>query len=514
MKRLTKSVFFLIGFGLVFINCSREFENPYDRDCPPEIWTPQNFIAEADTVNNQVDLTWEQPSTSLFDGYLLERTTDSIDWVQVTEDAEELIEHEELAFVDDGVDLGDTLIIYRIKGIADLNETDWVQSNHVGMPPRYFNLALLPEPDAGGTVAGEGSYEATVEVDIEATANTGYHFTNWTCHDEGEDPEFIQDPESPFTTLIMPERDVILDANFEKTEFTLTLEESPHGSAEILEGEGVYYYDDPVTIETSAADGYIFVNWTDENNQEVSTFKLHQFNMPDHDLTLTANFSEFCEGDWECGEDFEFHYMDGQYVVYGTTEKHGICWMDRNLGADRVPESVDDHLGFGDLFQWGRLADGHQFRNSTTTDHTSSSNDPGHDHFIIMDDEPPVDWRIPQNNNLWQGVTDIINNPCPDGWRLPTDEELNIERVSWITNDVDGAFASDLKWPAAGERSYFTGDISHDQQRGSVWSRKTNAEKSSVYTSFALRYSNDDDQTNVFHIWRASGRSVRCVRDN
>jgi uncharacterized protein (TIGR02145 family) len=34
----------------------------------------------------------------------------------------------------------------------------------------------------------------------------------------------------------------------------------------------------------------------------------------------------------------------------------------------------------------------------------------------------PYDWRVPQNDNLWQGV-DGTNNPCPEGWRIPTQTE-------------------------------------------------------------------------------------------
>ncbi len=40
------------------------------------------------------------------------------------------------------------------------------------------------------------------------------------------------------------------------------------------------------------------------------------------------------------------------------------------------------------------------------------------------------DWRSPQNDNLWQGVNGI-NNPCPSGYRLPTEAELEAERLSW-----------------------------------------------------------------------------------
>jgi hypothetical protein len=91
--------------------------------------------------------------------------------------------------------------------------------------------------------------------------------------------------------------------------------------------------------------------------------------------------------------------------------------MDRNLGASRVAQTYDDGQAYGDLFQWGRLDDGHQSRTSGTTTTLSNSNSPGHNMFITLD-SAPYDWRKPQNQNLWQGLGGN-NNPCPSGWRVP-----------------------------------------------------------------------------------------------
>ena len=42
-------------------------------------------------------------------------------------------------------------------------------------------------------------------------------------------------------------------------------------------------------------------------------------------------------------------------VTYGTQ-----TWMDRNLGARRVATAVDDVFSYGNYYQWGRPADGHE----------------------------------------------------------------------------------------------------------------------------------------------------------
>ena len=126
-------------------------------------------------------------------------------------------------------------------------------------------------------------------------------------------------------------------------------------------------------------------------------------------------------------------------VINVTNPTTGKIWMDRNLGASQVATSSSDAASYGDLYQWGRRADGHQCRTSATTAALSSIDQPAHGNFILAP-STPYDWRSPQNTNLWQGVNGI-NNPCPSGYRIPTEPELEAERLSWSVNTSVGAFA-------------------------------------------------------------------------
>ena len=151
-----------------------------------------------------------------------------------------------------------------------------------------------------------------------------------------------------------------------------------------------------------------------------------------------------------------------------TNPNTGEIWMDRNLGATQVATSSTDAAAYGDLYQWGRAADGHQIRTSGTTSTLASSDSPGHGNFITVSSSP-YDWRNPQNDNLWQGVSGT-NNPCPSGYRLPTQAEWNTERTSWSSNNAAGAFASPLKLPVAGSRSGSNGTLSKVGSFGYYWS--------------------------------------------
>jgi uncharacterized protein (TIGR02145 family) len=178
--------------------------------------------------------------------------------------------------------------------------------------------------------------------------------------------------------------------------------------------------------------------------------------------------------------------------------------MDRNLGATQVATSSTDTNSYGDLYQWGRGADGHQCRTSPTTSTLSSTDQPGHGDFILLT-SLPFDWRSPQNDNLWQGVNGV-NNPCPSGYRLPTETELEAERTSWSSNNAAGAFASPLKLPMAGVRSISNGSLIDVGTNGYYWSSTV-----SSALSRNLFFLSSDAHIGTFN--RALGNSVRCIKD-
>jgi uncharacterized protein (TIGR02145 family) len=144
-------------------------------------------------------------------------------------------------------------------------------------------------------------------------------------------------------------------------------------------------------------------------------------------------------------------------AIVDLTSPSGRIWMDRNLGATQVAGTLTDVNSYGDLYQWGRSSDGHQCRTSTTTYTQSNIDVPTHGQFILMvSGSTFADWRNPQNQNLWQGTSGGINNPCPTGYRVPTEVEWNAEKTSWgatASNQLAAAFAT-LKLPAAGSRHF------------------------------------------------------------
>lgn len=215
----------------------------------------------------------------------------------------------------------------------------------------------------------------------------------------------------------------------------------------------------------------------------------------------------------------------GIYVYDGATFKHsssaatavttttvvavlgagGATWMDRNLGASRVATSQTDSYSYGDLYQWGRFTDGHQSRTSSTVNTNSDIDNPPHGDWIT---EPhnPYDWRTPQNDNLWQGVNGI-NNPCPIGYRLPTETEWITEFQAWSSQDATGGFNSPLKLSLGGERSSNDGDLINVGNTGYYWTSTVNN------GSWANRL-NVSFVANINKYGaRGGGASVRCIKN-
>ena len=187
----------------------------------------------------------------------------------------------------------------------------------------------------------------------------------------------------------------------------------------------------------------------------------------------------------------------------------GKTWMDRNLGASQVATRSTDSLAYGDSYQWGRRTDGHQCRNSATTTTLSATDQPTHSNFILGS-IPSRDWRISQNDNLWQGVYGE-NNPCPFGYRIPTENELNNERLSWVSNDASGAFTSPLKFSYSFHRSGATGNFFTSYDYGRYWTSSISSTTVPLVQSQDLNFVLN--QCVIVATPRGSGNSIRCIKN-
>lgn len=205
----------------------------------------------------------------------------------------------------------------------------------------------------------------------------------------------------------------------------------------------------------------------------------------------------------------------GQLVTYTTVRTaDGNIWLQQNLGSERVAESIDDELSYGDLFQWGRWDDGHQLRTSSTAS-VPSVNAPNGLQGGLFITGSPAWWSTNGLNDKWVGkgfseVGESVGiDPCKaigDGWRLPTQADwADAVEVTGIHSPIK-AYEGILKLPMAGFRSSSNGSFTSAGQKGYFWS-STATGIGGKYLYIGTTITNAAAGAS-----RGQGSSVRCMK--
>ena len=207
-------------------------------------------------------------------------------------------------------------------------------------------------------------------------------------------------------------------------------------------------------------------------------------------------------------------------VTYGTQ-----TWMDRNLGARRVATALNDVLSYGNHYQWGRPADGHEisvwdgatttsgrgFADATAT--LSATTTPGHPNFIL--NNAGYDWLAAQADpDRWATAN---QGPCPAGYHVPTDAQWATAdafnggaatnggaTVGWDNNTE--TYESALKLPSAGYRNRIDGLLIFQDTYGFYWSSTVSGTNARLLRFYSTAASTGNDS-------RAYGFPVRCLKN-
>jgi uncharacterized protein (TIGR02145 family) len=234
------------------------------------------------------------------------------------------------------------------------------------------------------------------------------------------------------------------------------------------------------------------------------------------------------------------------YIENGVNYGLGITigsttWAPVNCGYAPYVSESDKGYPYGKLYQWGRkYGQGYDANDATYPSGDNLVTGPvdliiGQDAAnaakFYMNSDSRRDWLTTKNNNLWNsawsstnGDTNPVvtaNDPCPTGWRVPTNTELYAligntdNKGNWTTKDdqngkwFDGTTNTDqtsgVFLPACGYRS-FDGNTSDRRSKGNYWS-STPTDDNAYYLELLSEY------VIMYNSNRSRGFSVRCVKD-
>ena len=145
---------------------------------------------------------------------------------------------------------------------------------------QQHTISVTPNPSYGGSVSGGGTFNYGQSCTVNALANSGYTFVNWT-----ENGTQVS-TNANYTFIVSGNRSLV--ANFTSQSYVITATTDP-STGGFVTGSGGYSYGETCTITATANTGYTFLNWT-KNGTQVSVSPSYSFTVTES-ATYTAHFN-------------------------------------------------------------------------------------------------------------------------------------------------------------------------------------------------------------------------------
>ncbi len=145
---------------------------------------------------------------------------------------------------------------------------------------QQHTISVTPNPSYGGSVSGGGTFNYGQSCTVNALANSGYTFVNWT--ENGTQAS----TNANYTFIVSGNRNLV--ANFTSQSYVITATTDP-STGGFVTGSGGYSYGETCTITATANTGYTFLNWT-KNGTQVSVSPSYSFTVTESAI-YTAHFN-------------------------------------------------------------------------------------------------------------------------------------------------------------------------------------------------------------------------------
>ncbi|MFP4608305.1 MAG: C45 family autoproteolytic acyltransferase/hydrolase [Candidatus Aenigmatarchaeota archaeon] len=170
--------------------------------------------------------------------------------------------------------------------IPIIMDTDKDITAHFVSQAEMFELTIDSTEGGNVTEPGEGvfEYEESETVDIEAVAEEGYEFVEWTG-----DVGTVEDATANATTVEMNDNyTIIAEFKEESVYYELTVNIEGEGEVELEPDQDQYEEGTEVTLSASPEDGWKFVEWTGDHDDTEEEITITM----DSNKDITATFEE------------------------------------------------------------------------------------------------------------------------------------------------------------------------------------------------------------------------------
>ena len=156
---------------------------------------------------------------------------------------------------------------------------------------------------------------------------------------------------------------------------------------------------------------------------------------------------------------YEHRFVYSKVMVYDQQ-----VWLDKNLGADyadatryldfgndqtyakRFPVRENmDYKMLGSVFQWGRVADGHELVVWGQTLHSGGGGYFKYNNINQFPSGTVTDAWLRYHDTIYQTKVTTYTEPCPDGWHTPTKGEMELIALNVLGNTVGNSYITQAR---------------------------------------------------------------------
>ena len=199
--------------------------------------------------------------------------------------------------------------------------------------PNVYSLSTAVNDTLHGNVSGAGDYNYLSNVQLTATANYGYHFTQWSDGDTNNPRTVTLTQNMTFTALFAPN----------VYSLSTTLDDALHGSTA---GDGDYNYLSQHTITATANYGYHFDQWNDGDTNNPRTVTLMQNTaftalFAPNVYTLSTAVDDTLHGNVSGAGDYNY-LSNVQLTAAANYGYHFTQWSDGDINNPRTVTLTQD----------------------------------------------------------------------------------------------------------------------------------------------------------------------------